>query len=409
MIRPRILRVAVLVVCFAVLLGAPRAGAHDRSVSYSSWEIHGGRARVSVRVSQLDLSRLPWSVTAADDHDRAVGAYLSRQLQLFAGDAACEVTDGPRPIAATPGRVAYEWQLTCPTAAPVQIRSALLLDVAPSHLHFARVRLDGAEARERVLSDSETAWSVVDGLAPPAQAGRGTSLAGYLLLGVEHIVTGYDHLAFLLALLVMQTSLSEVAKVVTGFTVAHSITLGIATLGYLRPEAAAIEALIGLSIALVAIENVWLATGRGRALPWVFAGALVCLALATSRGYGRVPGITLVGLALFSACYFGLLERVARTASPRWTIAFIFGLVHGFGFAAVLLEANLSSTRLVQALFGFNLGVEAGQLAAVVFIWPVLYFVARPGRERVRAAVIEFGSAAACGLGLFWFVARAYG
>ena len=220
---------------------------------------------------------------------------------------------------------------------------------------------------------------------------------------------GYDHLAFLLALLLLQTSLLEVAEVVTGFTVAHSITLGLATLGYVRPEAAAIEALIGLSIALVAIENVWLVSGRNRLVPWLIGGTLVCLAVMTARGHGRVPGVTLAGLALFSVCYFGMLERVPRPAPLRWTIAFIFGLVHGFGFAAVLLEANLSTARLVQALFGFNIGVEIGQLAAVILIWPVLYFVTRPGRERVRAAVIEFGSAAVCGLGVFWFVSRAYG
>ena len=75
----------------------------------------------------------------------------------------------------------------------------------------------------------------------------------------------------------------------------------------------------------------------------------------------------------------------------------------------MLLEANLSPARLAQALFGFNVGVEIGQLAAVALIWPLLYLVARHGRERMRDLVIEFGSAAVCGLGLFWFISRGFG
>ncbi len=399
----------VLRLAFAVACLESTAHAHDRSISYSAWEIDGTRARVTVRITDLDLSRLPLMAADAAQRKSALGAYFTQHLQLLAGDAACEVAAAPHPLDAVPGRTVYEWQLACPAAERLQIRSDLLLDEAPSHLHFARVRLGTSTPLERVLSDSERIWTVIDTTVPHAAEGQGTSLLGYVLLGIEHIVTGYDHLAFLLALLLMQTSLREVAKVVTGFTVAHSITLGLATLGYAQPQAGAIEALIGLSIALVAIENVWLTGGRNALVPWLIGGALAALALVATRGHGRIPGITLAGLALFSLCYFGLLEQASRPAPLRWTIAFIFGLVHGFGFAAVLLEADLSSVRLVQALFGFNVGVEIGQLAAVVLIWPLLRFVARPGRERVRAALIEYGSAAVCGLGLFWFVSRAYG
>ena len=103
--------------------------------------------------------------------------------------------------------------------------------------------------------------------ASGSTVGAGTSLGEYIALGIEHILTGYDHLAFLLALLLIGSSLGEVAKVVTGFTVAHSITLGLTILGYVRPEARSVEALIGLSIALVAAENVWL--GLDKAMPSV--------------------------------------------------------------------------------------------------------------------------------------------
>lgn len=396
------------VVLLITLVVATPAAAHDRSMSYSTWEIRGRHAEVALRLSDLDLSRLPWPV-AAEQIDRGLGTYLTDRLQLTAGDDTCAVVDGPRRLATAAGRAAFEWQLACPAAGELRIRSTLLLDVAPSHLHFARMRRDGSPFLERVLSDDDRTWPLTTPGTATAQDTAGTSLAGYVALGVEHIWTGYDHLAFLLALLLIGNSLTEVAKVVTGFTVAHSLTLAAAVLGYLRPERGSIEALIGLSIALVAAENVWLVGGRSRKLPWIIAGVLMCLALAAGTGKGRVPGLTLAGLALFSICYFGLLGRVTRPTVLRWAIAFVFGLVHGFGFAAVLVEANLSSDRLVRALFGFNFGVEIGQLVVVSVMWPVLRLAIRPGHNQVHSAIVEFGSAAVFALGWFWFVTRAYG
>jgi hypothetical protein len=238
---------------------------------------------------------------------------------------------------------------------------------------------------------------------------EGESLRGYVALGVEHIWTGYDHLAFLLALLLLRTSLGEVARIVTGFTVAHSVTLGLATLGYLRPDTAPIEALIGLSIAIVAVENIWLSAGRGRLLPVGVGGGLALLAAASAAGYGRIPSLTLAGLALFALCYFALLDRLARPLALRWAIAFIFGLVHGFGFAGVLAEAHLPADRVAAALLGFNAGVELGQLAVIVVVWPLLVRLARLDAERLNGALFEAGSAAVFALGLFWFLTRTYG
>jgi hypothetical protein len=112
--------------------------------------------------------------------------------------------------------------------------------------------------------------------------------------------------------------------------------------------------------------------------------------------------------SLFTGCHFGLLARAERPARLRAAVAFVFGLVHGFGFAGVLAEMDLPNARLAPALFGFNLGVELGQLAAVALAWPVLVAIARASPLRVGPRVAEVGSAAICGLGLFWFVTRVW-
>src|SRR5207247_4211414 len=236
----------------ALVLAANPAGAHGRPTSYSAWDIHGREALVTVGLAALDVSRFPWA--NGPDREAALGVYVARHLQLVVGENPCAATAGPRALSAPAGRVIYEWRLGCPAAGALGIRSDLLLEVAPGHLHFARVTRDGAAPAERVLSEREPSW-ILD--AAPG-ASTSASLVAYVRLGIEHILGGPDHLAFLLALLLLGGGLADVARLVTGFTVGHSLTLGVAVLGYARPDRAAVEALIGLSIVLVAAENVWL-------------------------------------------------------------------------------------------------------------------------------------------------------
>ncbi|MEW6272720.1 MAG: HupE/UreJ family protein, partial [Thermodesulfobacteriota bacterium] len=115
-------------------------------------------------------------------------------------------------------------------------------------------------------------------------------------------------------------------------------------------------------------------------------------------------------LALFARCHFALLDAAARPEGLRAVIAFAFGLVHGFAFAGILAEMELPRDRLVPALLGFNVGVELGQLAVVAAVWPLLRWVARrDAAGRAERTVAELGSAAICGVGLFWFLTRAFG
>jgi hypothetical protein len=196
-----------------------------------------------------------------------------------------------------------------------------------------------------------------------------------------------------------------VVTIVTGFTLAHSLTLALAALGRVRPEADAVQALVGLSIALVAAENGWLLSGRPRVVPIAVVLALGGAALLAAAGVGVVPAATGFGLALFAACYFALLERVAKPARLRFAIAFCFGLVHGFGFAGVLTEIALPQERLLPALLGFNVGVELGQLAIVAAVWPVLASLAGGAWHR---RVLEAGTGLVCALGIYWWVARGF-
>jgi HupE / UreJ protein len=200
---------------------------------------------------------------------------------------------------------------------------------------------------EYVLGEESRQASVDFGTPAPS------GLVGFVRLGIEHILTGYDHLLFLLALLIGASSFWRVLGVVTAFTLAHSISLSLAVLGLVHAPSSIVEPLIAASIVWVAAGNLF---GQGRA--W---------------------------------------DRIAVT--------FVFGLVHGLGFADALTSLALAGWTLVRALVGFNLGVELGQAAAILIVLPVLLYVGSLARAPLMASS---ASAAVAAIGAYWFVERVF-
>lgn len=400
------------------LLAALSAGAHGRSVSYSSWEVTREGAEVSLRLKLLELSRLgpqalpPGSVPTADptgSPDLPARAFPS-ELILLADGVPCtpDAVAQRRPDA--PGWIRYQWRVRCSeNPARLVVRSRLLLAVAPSHMHFARARfVDVSDAvREQVLTEASPEFVLRQAGGARAEPESGSRFVDYLRLGVEHILSGWDHLAFVLGLLLLATRLGEVARLVTGFTLAHSLTLALAVLELVHPRAAAVEAVIAFSVGLVAIEKGWLLAGRPRIVPALVIAGLAVLGLASFSGLASLPLVTVLGLAVFTGCYFALIMR-SQNEWLRICLTFAFGLVHGFGFAGILVEMSLPAERLVPALLGFNLGVEVGQIAVVLVLWPLIWAghrIAGPSFARLASAV---SAAALCGLGLYWLVERAF-
>ena len=226
---------------------------------------------------------------------------------------------------------------------------------------------------------------------------------------MEHIALGPDHLAFLSSLLLFARRTRDVLVFVTGFTLGHSVTLALGALGWARPDPPLVEAFIGFTIALVAAENVTVPAGDGARAGLLAALALAALAAArVAFGVGP-PALWLCGLALFTACYGRLADSSAAVTRLRPILTVIFGLVHGFGFAGVLLEIGLPRDRLVSALLGFNLGVELGQLAFVAVLALAVWALRRAWPGVARSSLRDAASAALCGLGVYWFAGRAYG
>ena len=424
--------------CFVLTLGLalglpPETRAHTRSISYSSWEIDlQGGAEVTLRLKLLELSRLgpealpPDQLPRSREHRGSSGRSatedattdpnlraLPQLLTLRAESEPCAVPDRARRLPDEPGWVRYRWRVVCPAeAASLTLQSRLLLDVAPSHLHFARVRLDGVSEtiHEQVLTEAEPEFVIRSRQPSPSGEGEpalGSRFVDYLALGVDHILGGWDHLAFVFGLLLLSSRFGEVARLVTGFTLAHSLTLALAVFDRVHPRGEAVEAVIAFSVALVAIEKGWLLSGRHRAIPIALLAGLLALAGAAALGSSSLPLQSVLGLLVFTACYLALVDR-HRSGWLRISLTFAFGLVHGFGFAGILMEMTLPNERLVPALLGFNLGVEIGQIGLVLVLWPLILLAGRVAPAPLLRWGSELSATALCGLGLYWLVLRAF-
>jgi len=377
------------------LLVPASALAHQKSVSYSKWTLIDDGAIAEVRVAWLDLTSIPLGPDRGDvPADRSsVLPYLQSNLVLETDSGPCEAI--PSSGAWLPeerGWVRVEWRVRC-SATPTRLRSQLFTSLT-NHVHLATIL---APVPIDLVLSSMAPWASID-LA--AKTGGSGGIGRYLRLGIEHILTGWDHLAFLLLLIVVARNLRDVALLVTGFTVGHSVTLAAAALGVVVPHVRAVEATIAASILLVALENVGMDEVRGGAFPIIAALAL----FAASAAFGGLPAFW--GLCLFTACYFALVRKLTGFGRQRWLIACLFGFVHGLGFSTVLLEQELPRAQLLQALFGFNAGVELGQLGVVVCIWPILRWLRSRG---LGGLVVDTTSFAGAAIGTFALLVRVFG
>ncbi len=401
---------------FAALLfclGFAPAYADVKSQSFSSWDIDNNQVKLQFWVPAQEVTRLPPLEGASGSLEDILIRHMLSRVAVTWGATLCEIVDGPTALSGdNEGYLRIEALFRCP---PVEngpktykLENQTFFEVAPSHIHFAKVTWENKLIGEFLFSNEQPVRTVTLPAAGETVKPAGTTLFGYIKLGVEHILSGIDHLCFLLGLLILSRRLRDVVFIVTGFTLGHSIPLSLAVLGIVEPHEMVIESLIGFTIALVAIENVGVTTGTHRQTAIVAGSVLLALTvLKLVTGLG-LPLLVLIGITLFSASYLMLTDSPKTAMRYRPAVTSIFGLVHGFGFAVVLSSAGLPPDRILPALFGFNVGVEIGQIFIVSALWGVGLLAVRFMRPQQKLAAMHLISAALCAVGVFWFIDRAF-
>jgi hypothetical protein len=390
--------------CCAALLviWSASAPSHTKSETHSVWQIAGTGVRLSYTIPLPESKRL--SMSGEDQPpDARVLEYVQRHLSVSSGAGPCGAAPG-RALAATPQFRRFEMSFTCPSGGDIKLHSSAFFELVPSHVTFAQIETGDGRFVEQLFTKDQ---QVVEASAGDAGL-RDAGFLEYVRLGIMHILTGPDHMSFLLGLVLISRRLRDLVFVVTGFTVGHSITLALAVTGILRPHAEFIDALVALTIAMIGAENIAVATHRPGTVALGIGLPLLVMAGVSFAGVGTLPPLLLFGAALFCANYLMLSGHMRDAGRLRLVVTLVFGLIHGFGFAATLLEMQLPPQKLAQILVGFNLGVEIGQLSLVLTLMGLVALAVRTKLSLPRPFVVDAVAAGLVAVGTFWFVSRSY-
>jgi len=354
----------ILAYLVVLLAGTPeKLNAHDPGLSAVEARFEGERLAVALTLARSDLEAL---VPLDADRDGKISAEeVTRArpaLDKLARRAFEVRTDGAWPalkgisLWLDEGQ-SFHFSLSYarPAGSLLRVRSILLADLPFGHRQYFSL-LDPRKTilAERILSAQDNRFDVdltrMAGLGSDSLPAR-----QFILLGIQHILTGYDHLAFLLALLLAGGALTSAAKIITSFTVAHSITLALATLDVAHVPSSLVEPLIAASILYVGLENIF-----------------------------------------------------RNNLNRRWLVTFAFGLIHGFGFATALREMGIGSSGggVVLPLLSFNLGVELGQIAIAATVLPLIWKLRQ--RPSFAARFAPACSVLVALAGGYWLITRLF-
>lgn len=342
-----------MLACYGVATVYPaQVAAHEviGSVSNSIIITQGQSVDYYLSVPQSIISLLR---QLSRDNLDLISGYLAAGLKISTNDLKCKMVDIGKPVWQTSGNQIIHIAFKCPVdVKDLSVSSSLFYDFDDKHIQFIRLanaQNPGKFTHEAALTSGRRLFHVVDVLAP-GDSFRDRAYS-FFIMGVKHILSGYDHILFLLSVLMMVTTFAGALKVITSFTIAHSITIALAFFDIVSLRPGIVEPLIALSIVYTGVENI-----------------------------------------------------IKGDHKWRWMVAFAFGLIHGLGFVGVLKEITISSDELLISLFSFNMGIEAGQVLIASIMAPLIFYIhKRPN----SSAILKWSSACIALAGLFWFVRRA--
>ena len=316
-------RWGLLLGTFLAILSQENALAHKTSLTAAEIIVSDTNVAIQLKVSAHDLAVAlgietdlitPVPRSAFEERSEELSRYLRERLSILAQRKPCPSKAPSVDYSFLPDDLHLLVYYDCPVPIDhLAIHYLLFFDIDVSHRSLGRLLLPGGE--EQFLFDRSLTHFELEVARPPVRS-RVDLFGRVFILGVEHIIIGYDHILFLLALLIVSVHFWQMVKIASAFTVAHSITLALAWYGVVDLPSRIVESAIAISIAFVAIENIM------------------------SRRFGH-----------------------------RWLLAGGFGLVHGLGFYSALRDLGLGQTDMATTLLAFNLGVEAGQIAVIGLVY----------------------------------------
>jgi hydrogenase/urease accessory protein HupE len=342
----------LLLLSFSSSFSSPAFAHTNNSEGFSKIEVKEKSLEYELKVDLEELGHALNKETAQKEiiDNKVVQEYINSHIKLYADselvEGSVKKTDiemiKERPFAV----INLDYIIEHKPEKLVVEYNMFLDDSDPSHANFATVKMDGKQ-QEKILSFESRELET-------GEISFWQNAKQFVVLGLEHIFTGYDHILFVISLLFGAKTIRHILTLVTAFTIAHSITLALATFDIVQLPSRFVESAIALSIIYVALINIFNQDSKHQ--PW---------------------------------------------------LAFGFGLIHGFGFAGILSEMRLDTNHMATSLLSFNIGIEIGQLCIVSLAFPIILWIKKLTLKPIKW-VIPGTSVAILAFGLVWFIQRAF-
>ena len=346
--------------------------AHYFSESFSKWNVVDNKVEANFSLLTLESTR----IFQVENYQKIMfeenlsetdvfKIYLSQHLKVTSEGKNCSLVDEIKELNSQEGSLNLSLNFECPSNKEIKIINNALFNLVQSHIHIARIYIDNNLYTEKALFFNDQSINLNE---EKENNSFSNSFYKFFSLGLDHILSGYDHLLFILGLLLLVTNLKRLLLVITGFTIGHSLTLSLSVINIIQVKSSLVEALIGYTIMFVGLEYLYKENNDHR-VSMIFITTLSLLLLIFGNLINpNFPYFLILGILLFSLGYFYLLKNLNSENNLLSIITIIFGLIHGFGFGGFLLGSKISSENIFSGLLGFNLGVEVGQIIFVLLI-----------------------------------------
>ncbi len=384
--------------------------AHYFSESFSKWNVVDNIVEANFSLLTLESTR----IFQVENYQKIMfeenlsetdvfKIYLSQHLKVTSEGKNCSLVDEIKELNSQEGSLNLSLNFECPSNKEIKIINNALFNLVQSHIHIARIYIDNNLYTEKALFFNDQS---IDLNEEKENNSFSNSFYKFFSLGLDHILSGYDHLLFILGLLLIVTNLKRLLLVITGFTIGHSLTLSLSVINIIQVKSSLVEALIGYTIMFVGLEYLYKENNDHR-VSIIFITTLSLLLLIFGNLINpNFPYFLIFGILLFSLGYFYLLKNLNSENNLLSIITIIFGLIHGFGFGGFLLGSKISSENIFSGLLGFNLGVEAGQIIFVLLILLIYKLLMTLKITKIIELMKNLSFFAVVFFGFFFFIQR---
>ncbi len=384
--------------------------AHYFSESFSKWNVVDSKVEANFSLLTLESTR----IFQVENYQKIMfeenlsetdvfKIYLSQHLKVTSEGKSCSLVDEIKELNSQEGSLNLSLNFECPSNKEIKIINNALFNLVQSHIHIARIYIDNNLYTEKALFFNDQS---IDLNEEKENNSFSNSFYKFFSLGLDHILSGYDHLLFILGLLLLVTNLKRLLLVITGFTIGHSLTLSLSVINIIQVKSSLVEALIGYTIMFVGLEYLYKENNDHRVSMMFITTLSLLLLIFGNLINPNFPYFLILGILLFSLGYFYLLKNLNSENNLLSIITIVFGLIHGFGFGGFLLGSKISSENIFSGLLGFNLGVEVGQIIFVLLILLIYKLLMTLKITKIIEVMKNLSFFAVVFFGFFFFIQR---